>query len=100
MLKKIFHQRTITGIRNFLKRNNTFVIALVMFYENITTNITKVYRVLICVLYYAINNYVSIDYLCCQYKPISEISSDNFFGNKTYTKFLGIGIPEVLMNLI
>ena len=63
------------------------------FYENITKNSTKLYRVLICVLYSFIDNHVCIDYLCCKYKTISDISSDKRFEDKSYNEFLGIGIP-------
>ena len=43
------------GIRNAPK-NNTCVIALVMYYENIKTDPMKVYRVLSCVIYSVIDN--------------------------------------------
>ena len=55
------------------EKKNMCVITLVIFYDNITTNSTKLFRVLSCVLYFVINNYVCIDYICCQYKTISEI---------------------------
>ena len=67
-----------TGIISVLK-NNMCVIALVMFYDNITKYATEVYRVLGCVLYSVIDNYVCIDYLCCQSKLIIDISRDKFF---------------------
>ena len=51
-------------------------------------------------LYYVIDNYFFIDYLCCQSKTISDISRDKVFENKSYNELLGIGIPEVIMNLI
>ena len=62
----------------FLKRENICVITIAMFYENITTNTMKVFRVLSCVLYYVIDNYVYMDYLCCQYKKLSVICSDKY----------------------
>ena len=71
-----------------------------MFYDNITNNATKVYSVLSCVLYFVMYSYVFIDYLCCQSKTISDISSDKVFEDKSYNEFLGIGVPELLMNLI
>ena len=46
------------GIKNVMKNNNTYVISIVMFYENKTNNPTKIYMVLSCVLYYFIDNYV------------------------------------------
>ena len=67
-----------------LRRKNTCVISLVMFYENITTNKTKVYRELSCVLYYFIYNYVCIDYLIFHYKKLSSICCDKLFASKSY----------------
>ena len=61
---------------------------------------TKMYWVLSCVLYYVIENYVSIDYLCCHYKTLSVISSDKISEEASYNELLGIGIPKVLINLI
>ena len=58
------------------------------------------YRVLSCVLYSVIENYACIDYLCCQYKTLSSISSDKISEQASYNILLGIGIPEVLMNLV
>ena len=84
----------------FLKKENTCVIALVTFYENITDNPTKLFRVFSCVLYYIIENYVAIDFLCCQYKKFSIICSDKTFTGMSYNELIGIGIPEVLMHLI
>ena len=60
--KETFHPSNMSGIRNFMKKNMC-VIALVIFYENIKTNLMKVFRELSCVLYYVIDNYVCIDYL-------------------------------------
>ena len=52
------------------------------------------------VLCYAIENYVFIEYLCCHYKTLSVISSDEIFEKENYNGLLGIGIPEVLRNLV
>ena len=40
--------------------------ALIMIYDNNGGNAEKVYRVLSCVIYYIIDNYVCINYLSCQ----------------------------------
>ena len=56
-------------------------------------NTMKVYRVLSCVLYSLINNYVCIDYLCFQSKKLSTISYDRIFEQTSYNILLGIGIP-------
>ena len=62
--------------------------------------IKKMFRVLSCVLYYVIENYFCIEYLCCQSKPLSVICYDKMFASTSYNELPGIGIPEVLMNLI
>ena len=58
------------------------------------------FRVLCFVFYYAMENYVCIDYLGCQFKTISVICSDQIFAVMSYNQLLGIGIPEVLMNVV
>ena len=60
----------------------------------------KVIRVLNCVVYYGVDNYVCIDYLGCQSKKLSVICSDKLFEDRSYNELLGIFIPEVLMKLI
>ena len=60
----------------------------------------KVYRVLSCVFYYLIENYVSIDYLSCQLKKLSPISSKPTFEFKRFRILPVIGIPELLLNLV
>ena len=57
LLKETIHTSTMSGIRNFIKKN-TCVIALVIFDENITTNPMRVFMVLNCILYSVIDNYV------------------------------------------
>ena len=60
----------------------------------------NVYRVVSCVIFYVIENYVCIDYLCCQYKTLNRISSDKVLEQASYIILLDIGIPEVLMILV
>ena len=73
-----------------------------MFYET-RNNPEKVSKVLSCVIYTIISNYVCIDYLACE-KNISKIPVNTGGGlrngNKSYEKILGIGIPNLLMNLM
>ena len=83
-----------------MREKDTCVIAIVILYETKTKNPTKVYRVLSCVLYSVMYNYVWIDFLCCHSKTLSVISSDKIFEEASYNDLIGIGIPEVLMNLI
>ena len=75
-----------------MRKNDTWVIALVMFYETKTKNPTKVYRVLSCVLYSVIENYVCIEYICFHSKTLSVIFSDKIFEEASYNELLGIGI--------
>ena len=60
-----FHQNTMTSVRDVLKNNKCFI-ALIMFYENRPNNATKLYRVLICIIYSIIENFVCVGYICCQ----------------------------------
>ena len=77
-LRDTFHPNTMKKIRNVMRKKDTCVIALIMFYESKKIPM-KVYRVLSCVIYYIIENYVCIEYLCCQSKILSSISSDKIF---------------------
>ena len=95
-----FHQKTMELIRNVMRKKDTCVISLVIFYETRTKIPIKVYRALICVLCYVMENYVYINYLCCHYKTVSFISSDKIFEESSYNGLLFIGILEVLMNLV
>ena len=53
-----------------------------------------------CVFFSVIDNYVSIDHICCQSKTLSAISSDKIFYQASYNILLGFGIPGVLINLV
>ena len=57
-------------------------------------------KFLSCVLYYLIDNYVCIDYLLCQLKTLSSISSDRICKQTSLNILLGIGIPVPLLNLL
>ena len=58
------------------------------------------YRVLSCVPYSVIENYVCIDYLCCHFKNLSVISSDKISEEASYNGLLSMGIPDLFMNLV
>ena len=64
----------------------------------------EIFKVLSCVIYTIISNYVFIDYLGSESKELSEIglSSDGRFKhvNKSYDDILGIEIQDLLMNLM
>ena len=53
-----------------------------MFYETRADNPGKNFRVLSCVIYTIIKNYVCIDYLDCQSKKLSEITVGSIEGSK------------------
>ena len=78
----------------------TCVIASVIFYENGTNNAKTVYMALSWFLYYFIKNYVWINYLCCKLKTLSIISPDRIFEQTGYNILPGIGIIELLMNIV
>ena len=63
-------------------------------------NPIKVYRVLSCALYSIIDNYVCIYYLSCQSKTLIRMSSNRILEQTSYNILIGIGIPEVLLNLV
>ena len=74
--------------------------ALILIYGNNEKDTKTVYRVLSCVVYTLIDNYVCIDYLSCQPKQICEISSNPSFKETIFNLLLGIDIPELLLNLL
>ena len=49
-----------------MSKNNTIVLALLIFHETSVIKPKKRFRVLSCVSYKIIDNYVCIDYLDCQ----------------------------------
>ena len=72
-MNDMFGTLTQPFIRNNTKKKNTCVLALVMFYETRHKNTTEAFRVLICVIYTIIENYVFIDYLSCQSKQLIDM---------------------------
>ena len=76
-------------------KNNTYVMELIIIYENNGETPKQLYRVLSCVVYTIIDSYVCIDYLPCQSRPLSEISSNPTFKDTSFNLLLGIGIPEL-----
>ena len=87
-------------IRDFLKKNNTCVIALRMLYDNNEVKLKTFYRVLSCVIYSIIDNYVSVDYRSCQSRNSSSISSNTISEQTGFNILPGTGIPELLLNLV
>ena len=64
-LNATFHENKMKTIRDVLNKNNTCVIALIMFYENKGIKPKQIYRALGCVFNALVENYVYIDYLRC-----------------------------------
>ena len=64
-MKTTFGAITQPHIRTILEKNNTRVLALVMFYEK-RKNPKNVFRVLSYVIYTIIRNYICIDYLASE----------------------------------
>ena len=96
-LRATFHENKMEIIRDAMKKKDICVIALVMFYETNRTKPKKVFRLLSCVLYYLIKNHICIDYLSCQSKTLSRISSNRISKQTSFNILLDFGIPEVLM---
>ena len=87
-------------IRDMMKNKDTRVIAQIMFNETNGKPPKILYRVLGCVLYSILKNYVCIDYISCQSKTLSRISYNMIFEQPSLNILLGIGNPEVLLNLV
>ena len=66
-----------------------------MFNKNIKNTISKVISP---VVYCIMDNYACDDYLCCKQAKLHVANKG--FENKTFNDILGIGIPELLMNII
>ena len=62
-----------TQISKILLKQNTRVLALVMFYENRKKS-KKMFRVLSCAIYKFISKYVCIDYLGSEKEKLSDLS--------------------------
>ena len=95
-----FSIKTMKTIKNCLMKNNTYIMALIIIYENNGKDIKTVYKVLICVVYTLIENYVCIEYLSCQSKTLCDISSNSIFKETSLNLLLDIGIPELLLNIV
>ena len=68
-----FSIRPMKYIKKFLMKKNTSIMVLIMIYENNGEIPKTFYRVLSCVVYTLIDNYVCIDYISCQSKTLSDI---------------------------
>ena len=103
-MKTKFFTSTITQISKILLKPNTRVLALVVFYENRGGNAKEMFRVLSCVIYKSIINYVCIDYLGYEKSKLSDLrlgvaGSYKHLGKK-YDNVLGFGIIYLLLNFL
>ena len=103
-MNNTFSEITQPFIKTTLSKNNTSVLALIIVYETRGGNPKKYFRVLICFVYSIIKNCVCFDYLACPSNKLSEINvgciGGSKYGDKSFDRILGIGIPDLLMNLI
>ena len=78
-------------LRATLAKNKAILLALLMFYET-RKNPKKYSKVLSCVIYTIISNYVCMDYLACEREKLSELTvgTGGVFKhrNKSYDKIL------------
>ena len=79
-----FSIRKMKPIKNCLTKKSKYDMALIMIYEN-NGEISKTVHILLsCVIYTLIDNYVRIDYLLCQSKKTSDISSNTTFKKTSF----------------
>ena len=88
------------AIRDIMKKKNTCGMALIIIYDHNGGNAKEVYRLSSCVVYSIKDNDFFIDYFLCQSKTLRPISSKLTFGETSFNVLLGIGITELLMNLV
>ena len=81
-----FGETTQPFIKATLLKMNTSVLALIMFYDTISYNTKKAFRVLSCVIYTIIKNYACIDYLAYQLKK-GEITVGSKQREKVLTEY-------------
>ena len=93
-----FGELTLSFIKFTLSKKNKSILALIMFHETRAENTKKYFRVLSFVIYAIIKNYVYIDYIYCKSKKISEINVGSRHGEIVFSRIVGIGIPDFLMN--
>ena len=99
-----FGEITKPFIKTTLSKNKTSVLTLIMFYERRGYNPRKDFKVLSCVVCIIIKTYFCIDYLACLSKQLSEVTVGSRggykYGDKSFDRILGIGIPDLLINLM
>ena len=85
-------------------KQNTRVLALVVFNELGNINPRKMFKVLSCIIYTIIVRYVCIYYLGTDKNKISELRLGYTLQIKhdgmDYNNLFGIGIPDILLNML
>ena len=84
------------AMRKLMKDENTRILVLIVFYYN--TNYL-VYKVLGVVIYFILEHYVCINYLCLQ-KENKLSLTHKLFEENLYDNISGIGITEMLLNIV
>ena len=70
-------------IKSTLAKNNTSMLALIMFYSTRGDHTKKYFKVLSCVVYSIVKNCVFIEYLACLRKTLREINVDSMILSHT-----------------
>ena len=83
-------------IRRTLKQESTFIIALIMLYENRKSLILKVLGVVVCCF---IEKYVCVDYLSLQ-GELKSSSLHRGFEDTSFNEISAIGTPYILLNIV
>ena len=76
-----FSTKTMKTIRDFLLKNNIYVMALMMIYETVGKDIRKVYRALSCVVYTLIDNMFVLT-ISRVNKKMHNLNQSNIYRNK------------------
>ena len=95
-----FGTTTQTLTRNNTEKKNTCVLSLVMSYETRHKNTIELFKVLSCVIHIVVDNYICIDYIGCQSNKLIETCIDRNYLEISFNKNLGIGIPDLLMDVL
>ena len=82
-------------IRKLLKKDNTSVIELLMFYKN---KKSMIFKVLGSVIYCITEKCLFVDYICLQKYQLYLVHKG--FENKTLNDISGIGIQVLLINIM
>ena len=80
-----------------LQRGNIRVISLLVFDENIKN---MKFKVLSSIVYCIMENFDCVYYICCPEIKIHVTTKGQGYENITYNAVSGIGISEILMNII